>query len=121
MTRSTRYAIAAIIQLVLSVFGLVGAIIILRDSPADAPPFFILVNNIITGVVGIVCTYGVWRGQKWAIILTILVCAVDGLIALPGAAFAPSMVAKIGSMTDVILRPTIIVLLLWRDRKAILD
>ena len=64
-------------------------------------------------MLGLVSAYGVWRNQKWGVILTIVVCLVGGLSALPGLLFAPTVTIKIFVAVGVLLQIVLIALLLW--------
>jgi hypothetical protein len=122
-TRPKTYTIAAILQFLYSVIGVVGAIPLLArgvtatEQAGDSPPYFIIVIGFIAAVLGIVSAYGVWRNQKWGVILTIILRAVDGLGALPGLLFAPTLVWKIAASAGVFAAIVIIALLLWPKPK----
>ena len=52
-------------------------------------PLVVVVTGTLLGAVGLVSAYGVWRNQRWGVILTIFFRAVDGRSSLPGIFFAP--------------------------------
>ena len=54
-----------------------------------------------------------WRNQKWGVILTVVLRAVDGVSALPGILFAPTVEFKILASMGVLLAVAVIALLLW--------
>jgi hypothetical protein len=123
MNRPKTYTIAAILQFLYSVYTVAVVIPLLArgataaDQAADSPPYFILVIAFIVAVLGIVSAYGVWRNQKWGVILTIIVRAIDGLAALPGLLFAPTLMLKIDAWAGVLIAIVIIALLLWPKSK----
>lgn len=122
MIRPKTYTIAAVLQLIVSLLAVLwGA----RDlmpgaTPAeDLPPYPVLLAAFAFGAIGLVSAYGVWQNQRWGVILTILVRALDGLLAAPGVLFAPTPTMKFMASTGVLLSIVIIALLLWpRPRPA---
>jgi len=123
MNRPKTYTIAAILQVLYSAFGIVVAMPMLArgttatEQAADSPPYFIIVIAFVVAVLGIVSAYGVWRNQKWGVILTIILRAVDGLAALPGLLFAPTLMFQIAAWGGVLGAIVIIALLLWPKPK----
>lgn len=122
-TRPKTYTIAAILQFLLSVYGIVGAIPLLERGAAataqaaDSPPPLFLLIGFAVAVLGIVSAYGVWRNRKWGVILTIVLRALDGLAALPGLLFAPKLTWYIAAWVGVLSAITVIALLLWPKSK----
>ena len=118
MNRPKTYTVAAILQLLISLIAIVFAFPILFqgaaavDQGGDQPPFFIIVLAFSLGLLGLVSAYGVWRNQKWGVILTIVLRAVDSLSALPGLT-VPSLELKIAASFGIAISVAIIVLLLW--------
>ena len=51
--------------------------------------------------------------QQWGVILTIVIQAIEGLMALPGIIFAPTVTFKILASTGVLIAVVVIGLLLW--------
>jgi hypothetical protein len=121
MTHSKSLTVATILQLLLSVFAIVATFPYLLlgaesvNNAGTSPPYFIVLLGFAIGLVGVVAAYGVWKRQKWAIVLTIVLRAVDGLSALPGVLFAPSAVWQVLAIGTVILSSLVIVLLLRRE------
>jgi hypothetical protein len=119
MHRPKTYTIAAILQLLISLFAIVLTIPELAQgsSAAEAPPYFVVLLAFAAGILGLVSAYGVWQNQKWGVILTIVLRALDGLAALPGILFAPTSLLWISAIVGVIVSALIIVLLLWPKPK----
>lgn len=121
--RSTNYTIAALLNLALSLEGIVFALPALFDGAdatnksSDAPPFFIVVLAFALGVIGLVSSYGVWKSQRWGVVLTIVISALNFLSAIPGVPFAPNMGLRIAAILTCVAAIAIIWLLL-RRRKA---
>lgn len=123
MNRPKTYTIAALIQLVVSLFSVVASLPQLVqgantvEQAPDSAPYFIFVLGFGIGLLGLVSAYGVWRNQKWGVILTILLRLVDGLSALPGILFAPTITLKISASVGVLIAIVVIGLLLWPKPK----
>ena len=89
MNRPRTYTIAAVLQFLLSVYEVVTSLPLLArgasdlDQAPDTPPYVIIALGLTAAVLGLVSAYGVWRNQKWGVVLTIILRAVDGLAALP--------------------------------------
>jgi len=85
----------------------------------DTPPYTVIVVSVIGAVVRLVSAYGVWFGQRWAVILTLLLSALDGAAAAPGMLFAPTNLMWGMALTGIMWNVIIIVLCLWRDHKPV--
>jgi hypothetical protein len=83
------------------------------STMAEGIPFPVVLESALAGAIGLVSAYGVWKCQRWGVILTIAVRAVDGFLALPGVLFAPTPLAQFMAITGVTTSVVIIVLLLW--------
>lgn len=122
MNRPTNYTVAAVLQLVVSLLAVYwGARDLMPGSTPveELPPYPVLLGAFALGAIGLVSAYGVWRNQRWGVILTILVRALDGMLAAPGVLFAPTSTLKVMATVGVILSIVIIALLLWpRPRPA---
>lgn len=120
MHRSRTYTVAAVLHLLISAYGIVGAFPYIArgidniNQSADAPPYLVIILGFVASVVGMVSAYGVWRSYRWGVILTIMLRTVDGIAALPGVLFAPTTFLWVASIVNVVVSATIIILLLWR-------
>jgi hypothetical protein len=118
--RGTKLAAAAV-NAVLSAIGLVVSIAPLpqgADAVAqsnDQPPFAALVVGVILGVLGLVGSFGIWRGDRWGSVLTIAVRGVDGLSSVLGVLFAESASLRALAILSVVGAAVVIWLLLRRD------
>ena len=119
MKRTRQTTIAAILQFLLSAYAVVASIPILAQvATDDAPPFVVMVLGFSMSVLGLVSAYGLWKNQRWGKILTIVLRAIDGLLALPGIFFARTPSWWSAALTTVVLSVVLIVLLLWPAPKA---
>lgn len=118
MTRPKTYTIAAIIQFVVSVIVVGTALTSLPQGAAaldsvEGPGYLFTVVGLILGLAGLFSAFGVWKVQKWGVILTIVIRAFDGLTALPGIIFAPTLATKMPAALGVLIAVVVIGLLLW--------
>lgn len=128
MKRLSR-ACALKVAAVLSMFTAIGSLVVFTpllergasslDLGIDTPPYTVIVVSVIGAVVRLVSAYGVWFGQRWAVILTLLLSALDGAAAAPGMLFAPTAAMSVMAMTGVTWNAAIVVLCLWRDHRPV--
>ncbi len=120
---STSKAAAAVINAIISMVGLAVSIAPLplgADGAAtqgDQPPFAVLIVGVVLGVLGLVGSLGIWRGQRWGSFLTIGVRALDGLGGLAGVT-SGSLVLRSLAILSVVSAALVIYLILRRDRVA---
>jgi uncharacterized membrane protein (DUF2068 family) len=118
-TRPRTYTIAAILQFLLSAMnGIVSVPFLMRGTTSEAPPFFVELLLFATAILGFISAYGIWRNQRWGVIVTILLCILTALVALPGLLFAPGVIGKVASLATVAPAIAIVVLLLWPKPKT---
>jgi peptidoglycan/LPS O-acetylase OafA/YrhL len=79
---------------------------------AEEPPAFFLYLGYVVGVVGIVLAVGLWMMKWWSFWLTIVVCVLNFLLALPGVLFAPGVALKAFNGIAVIVAVLIVVLVM---------
>ena len=129
LSRSTGLKIAAIIVLVLALFTIIGYDIPFLtqgmaaiDQAAHAnqgPPFFVVMLSFAVDILTIVVAYGVWQGQRWGVILVIIISAWNSINGALGAIFAPWPATRIISGVSIILYLGVIYLCLRREPKAL--
>ena len=121
LSRPTALKIAAVLSFAVGVFGLIftmpglarGAEAV--NSAADSVPFEILVIAFVFSIIRIVAAPGVWQMQRWGIVLTVIVTALDTLAAAPGILFGPTSLLKLAATFTVVSGIAILILCLWRD------
>lgn len=122
--RSGDHTAAAVVNLVLSLIGIafsLPALFLGSDGAAEAgdqPPFGILVLVFALSMIGIVASYGIWKVERWGVVLAIVVNALNFVSGLPGAFVGPTVFLKIGSAVGCVLN-VLVVWLLLRRRPAI--
>jgi uncharacterized membrane protein (DUF2068 family) len=123
MTRPRTFSIAAVLMLIYSLIAIAFEIPNLMlgmgaqtQYNGDGPPFVLVLVNVVAGAMGIVAAFGVWRMQKWAVVLTIVLASIGILTSLPAMLFAPGML-KLGGAGGAAMAIVIIALLLWPQPK----
>jgi uncharacterized membrane protein (DUF2068 family) len=119
MNRPKTYTAAAMLQVLHSAMYVIITIPFLMrgaDRP-DPPPFLVDLLLFAVAVLGFIASYGVWRNQRWGVLVTIALCVLAGLLHLPGLLFAPGIIGKIETVASLILVVAIIILLLWPKPK----
>lgn len=124
LSRANALKIAAVLSLLLGLFGFFGALPFLArgtavDLAADSPPYIIVLMGFVFAILRVIGAYGVWVKQRWGIVLTILANAIDMILALPGIVFAPTMTLWLSATIGTVVSILIILLCLWRDRKPV--
>ena len=87
------------------------------NADGSGPPFFMVLLGSAMDVLGIVTAYGLWRAQRWGVILAIVISAFNVLSGLGGALFAGDAGTRIFAAAGVVLSVATIALCLWRERK----
>lgn len=128
LTRSNALKIAAGIVLLLALVDLFvyelpalmlgqAAVDQIANSDGGGPPFFMVLLGSALDVLGITAAYGLWRAQRWGVILGIVISAFNVLSGLAGALFAGDMGTRAFAAVGVVLSLATIALCLRRDRK----
>lgn len=122
LSRANALKIAAAISFLLGIYAVVASILYLQngnvvDFAPDAPPYFVMVAALVLGIVRLIGAYGAWKSQQWGIFLTVIANVVDGVAAVPGILFAPTVGLQISAIVSVVAAIVITVLCFWRDRR----
>lgn len=125
LSRSTALKIAAVISLLLGLFGIYlflpslsrGAIAL--NGQLNTPPYPVLVIALALALVRIIAAYGAWQSQRWGIVLTILANGLDSVAAVPGVLYARTPALWLTAISTVVLSMIVVVLCLWRERKRV--
>ena len=124
LSRSTALKIAAILAITLGLFGIIASLPYLAQGAeainnANEPPYFVIVVGFATALLSLIAAFGLWQQQRWGIILTVLLHAVDALLAAPGILFAPTLFTWLAAIMSTLLDIVIIALCFWRDHKSV--
>ena len=125
MNRPKTYTSAALIQLAVSLWAVGDALNDLRQGAALAGEipigafYFFQALWLIIGLVGIVSAYGVWKNQRWGVILTMVTRGFEGLFALPGIFSTEPFAVKIPAFLFLTIAVVVIALLVWPKEKEI--
>jgi hypothetical protein len=112
---------AAVINALISIVGLIVSIAPLpagsAGSGSDNPPFAVLIVGVVLGVLGLVGSFGIWRGERWGTFLTIAVRGLDGASSLFGV-FAGDLSLRLLAILSVVSAVVVIFLLLRRGTNS---
>jgi hypothetical protein len=124
MSRSRNYTIAAVLAGLLSLANTIVALALLPQGSdkinhsSNQPPYAVILIGVVIGLVGLVAAYGVFRTQRWGVILTLVLMVINVLVSLPGIPFGPTAFDKISSVVGLIVAAAVIYFLLRRDAKV---
>lgn len=120
MSRPRSYTAAAVL---LALYALIEALFTIpalargADPAAQAingqqgPPYYLTLVSMVLIVLCAVAVAGVWRVQKWGVVLGFVVAALFALSSLPAVIFAP-LPLRLGGALAILWCVAIIVLLL---------
>jgi hypothetical protein len=121
MSRSHNYVVAAVLAGLLSLANTVVALVVMSQGAdhinhsSNQPPYAVIVVEVVIGLIGIVAAYGVYRTQRWGVVLTLVLMVLNLLISLPGIPFGPTTFDKISSAVGLVVAAAVIWFLLRRD------
>ena len=76
MSRSRNYVIAAILAAILALANIITSLVLLPqgsdkvNSSSNQPPYAVLMIEVVLGCIGLVAAYGVFRRQRWGVLIT---------------------------------------------------
>jgi hypothetical protein len=121
VSRSRNYLIAAVLAALLSLANTIVALAVLPQGSdhinhsSNQPPYAVVVVEVIIGLIGLVAAYGVFRTQRWGVVLTLVLMVINVLISLPGIPFGPTTFDKVSSAVALVVSAAVIWFLLRRD------
>ncbi|HEY3833581.1 MAG TPA: hypothetical protein VGO03_14890 [Acidimicrobiia bacterium] len=124
MSRSRNYVVAAALAGLLSLANTIVALALLPqgahhiNQSSNQPPYAVILIEVVVGLTGIIAAYGVFRTQRWGVVLTLVFMVVNVLISLPGIPFGPTAFDKVSSAVALVVAAAVIWLLLRRDTNA---
>jgi uncharacterized membrane protein (DUF2068 family) len=104
-SRPLPVTVAAVLMVLIGLSGLPGPFLL----KSDAVPAVVLYGGIVLGVVGLIASVGLWLLKRWSLWLTVVVSALNLLLAAPGIPFAPGGL-KVFAAVTVLVSAVIIVL-----------
>ncbi len=118
-SRPLPVTVAAILLVLLSLTNFPWLFLFLFPG-AEEPPAFILYSGYVLGIAGLAAAVGLWMMKRWSFWLTIVVCVLNFLLALPGVLFAPGVALKAFIAVTGIVAVLIIVLVVLPDSRRAL-
>ena len=118
-SRPPTVTVAAILLVLLSLFGFPWPWLILFPGAED-PPAFIYYPGIVLGIVGLLVAFGLWRLRTWSLWAAIIVAVLDLLTGAPGIVLGPNAGIRVTSAVLAVVTVLIIVLVaLPSSRRAL--
>src|SRR5215210_128318 len=118
-SRPPTVTVAAILLVLLSLFGFPWPWLILFPGAED-PPAFIYYPSIVLGIVGLLVAFGLWMLRTWSFWATIIVAGLNLLLGAPGIILGPNAGIRVTSAVLAIVTVLIIVVVvLPSSRRAL--
>ena len=74
------------------------------------PPLPVKVLAVVTGLIGLLAAYRLWRAKRWGMIVAMIVSALNALAGAPGLFVQPNLPATIAAGVGIAISLLIIVL-----------
>lgn len=84
---------------------------------ADKIPPLVRYGDVALGVLSLVAGFGLWNLQRWGVVLTVIIAALNIASAAPGMIAAPSRALQVVTVAYVVLSLLIIVLVMLRSER----
>ena len=111
--------VAAILLMLLSLFGFPWLWMLLFPE-AEQPPAFVLYIGLVLGIVGLIVEGGLWTMKAWSYRATIVVCVLKLLSGAPGVFFGPTTrIRVLSAVLEVVALLIIVLLVLPSSRDAL--
>ncbi len=118
-SRPQSVTVAAILLVLLSLFGFPWPWMLLFPGVED-PPAFIYYSGIVLGIVGLPVAFGLWMQKAWSFWATIIVAVLNLLVGAPGIVLGPNAGIQVTSAVLAVVTVLIIVLVvLPSSRRAL--
>ena len=91
--KTSRPGILTIAALLLGLISLSSLATLLLDGP----PLPVKVLAVVTGLIGLLATYGLWKAKRWGMIVAIIVSALNALSGAPGLIVQSNLPATIAA------------------------
>lgn len=121
MHRSRALLAAIWLNVAVAVASIAYALVFLprgADQGDGAVPFPVIVIGLVLGVLGLMSSYGLWRKERWALVLTLVVQVLQIITGAPGVAFGPDAFIRISSVVLLVVNVAVVVLLLRRSERV---
>jgi uncharacterized membrane protein (UPF0136 family) len=119
---STQHKVAIAISVAYALFSIVFSIPAINHGESgntSGVPWGVLIVGFVIAVVVCVAAYGAWMGQRWGVVLTLVMNALSFIIGAPGIFFAGKAFLVVSSILGCVANLVVIVLLLRRGRASV--
>lgn len=118
-SRPQSVTVAAILLVLLSLFGFPWLPMLLFPGVGD-PPAFIYYSGIVLGIVGLLVAFGLWMLKTWSFWATIIVAVLNLLVGAPGIVLGPTAGIQVTSAVLAVVTVLIIVLVVLPSSRGAL-
>ena len=118
LSRSTGLKIAAVLLWTMAIVGIIAVgIPVVTGARADfeGAAFGVAIFSFAVDSITILVAYGVWRAERWGVILAIIISAFNALLNTMGAIGDPNMWLRVMAGSFVFAAIAVIYLCLRRD------
>jgi hypothetical protein len=119
---STQHKVAVGISVAYALFSIIYSLPIINGGENDngsGIPWGVVIVGFVFAVITCVAAYGAWTGQRWGVVLTIVMNALAFIVGAPGIFFSGKMFLEITSVLGCVANVVVIVLLLRRGRSSV--
>lgn len=126
MSHSRNFVIASVLTAGLSLANVITALVLLPqgsdkiNSSSNQPPYVVIMVEVLIGAIGLVGAYGVFRRQRWGVLITLAIMILNVVVSLGGIPFGSTVLDKVASAISLLVAATVIWLLLRRDSRVVL-
>src|SRR5215204_3704470 len=118
-SRPPTVTVAAILLVLLSLFGFPWPWLVLFPGVEEDPPAFIYYSGIVLGIVGLLVAFGLWRLRTWGLWATIIVAVLDLLTGAPGIVLGPNAGIRVTCAVLAVVPVLIVLVVLPSSRRAL--
>ncbi len=104
------------LAVVLSALAILGNAVAFAIESGTVPQF-VLISDIVVGVVGIAAVIGLWLRYRWGVILTVLVAARNLIFAVPNTIGGATVAIQLFWAVFALVGAVILVLVLLPDAR----
>jgi hypothetical protein len=102
-----------------AVLCVLNSLVALATLLAPGIPAPVVAAGVVVAIIGLAGAYGVWQLRRWGAIVSLVVLAINALLAAPGIPFAPNLgMHAVAGATVIIDLAAIALLVVPASRRA---
>jgi hypothetical protein len=117
----TPHKVAVVLSVTFAIFSIVFALPVINGGSSDngsGVPWGVIIVGFVIAVITCVAGYGAWTGQRWGVVLTIVMNALSFIIGAPGIVFGGTAFLVVSSIVSCMANAAVVVLLLRHGRSS---